>query len=132
MGDKSDNLPGIKGLGPKKLFKLYPELTGNEKYTLKEAYQKATDNVEEHGLFGNIHLFKRQLEINYELMSLEDIELLEADQNDLDELIQTEPFNFNKARFLAMYEKDLLGRGIPNVEYWLTEVFSQLSNYKLK
>jgi DNA polymerase I len=132
MGDKSDNLPGIKGLGPKKLFKLYPELTGDEKYTLKEAYQKATDNVEEHGLFGNIHLFKRQLEINYELMSLEDIELLEADQNDLDELIQTEPFNFNKARFLAMYEKDLLGRGIPNVEYWLTEVFSQLSNYKLK
>jgi len=132
MGDKSDNLPGIKGLGPKKLFKLYPELTGNEKYTLKEAYQKATDNVEEHGLFGNIHLFKRQLEINYELMSLEDIELLEADQQDLDELIQTEPFNFNKARFLAMYEKDLLGRGIPNVEYWLTEVFSQLSNYKLK
>ena len=132
MGDKSDNLPGIKGLGPKKLFKLYPELTGDEKYTLKEAYQKATDNVEEHGLYGNIHLFKQQLEINYELMSLEDIELLEKDQNDLDELIQTEPFNFNKARFLAMYEKDLLGRGIPNVEYWLTEVFSQLSNYKLK
>ena len=132
MGDKSDNLPGIKGLGPKKLFKLYPELTGDEKYTLKEAYQKATDNVEEHGLYGNIHLFKQQLEINYELMSLEDIELLEADQKELDELIQTEPFNFNKARFLAMYEKDLLGRGIPNVEYWLTEVFSQLSNYKLK
>ena len=132
MGDKSDNLPGIKGLGPKKLFKVYPELTGDEKYTLKEAYQKATDNVEEHGLFGNIHLFKRQLEINYELMSLEDIELLEKDQNDLDELIQTEPFNFNKARFLAMYEKDLLGRGIPNVEYWLTEVFSQLQNQKLK
>ena len=132
MGDKSDNLPGIKGLGPKKLFKLYPELTGDEKYTLKEAYQKATDKVEEHGLYGNIHLFKQQLEINYELMSLEDIELLDADQQELDELIQTEPFNFNKARFLAMYEKDLLGRGIPNVEYWLTEVFSQLSNYKLK
>ena len=132
MGDKSDNLPGIKGLGQKKLFKLFPELEGNEKYTLKEAYQKATDKVEEHGLYGNIHLFKQQLEINYELMSLEDIKLLEADQKDLDELIQTEPFNFNKARFLAMYEKDLLGRGIPNVEYWLTEVFSQLSNYKLK
>jgi DNA polymerase-1 len=132
MGDKSDNLPGIKGLGPKKLFKLYPELEGTKKYTLKEAYQKATDNVKEHGLYGNIHLFKNQLEINYELMSLEDIELLEANQLELDKLIQTESFNFNKARFLSMYEKDLLGRGIPNVEYWLTEVFSQLANYKLK
>jgi hypothetical protein len=65
-------------------------------------------------------------------MSLEDIELLEANQLELDKLIQTESFNFNKARFLSMYEKDLLGRGIPNVEYWLTEVFSQLANYKLK
>ena len=130
MGDKSDNIPGIKGLGDKKLFKLFPELTKNKTFTLKEAYQKATDNVEEHGLYGNIHLFKNQLEINYELMNLEDIELGESDQKELDELIQTDPFNFNKARFLAMYEKDLLGRGIPNVEYWLTEVFSQLSNYK--
>jgi 5'-3' exonuclease len=132
MGDKSDNLPGVKGLGPKKLFKLFPELSGTEKFTLKEAYQKATNNVEEHGLYGNIHLFKNQLEINYQLMSLEDIELLDADQQELDKLIETESYNFNKAKFLGMYEKDLLGRGIPNTEFWLSEVFSYLQNYKIK
>jgi 5'-3' exonuclease len=132
MGDKSDNLPGVKGLGPKKLFKLFPELSGTEKFTLKEAYQKATNNVEEHGLYGNIHLFKNQLEINYQLMSLEDIELLDADQQELDKLIETESYNFNKAKFLGMYVKDLLGRGIPNTEFWLSEVFSYLQNYKIK
>jgi 5'-3' exonuclease len=132
MGDKSDNLPGVKGLGPKKLFKLFPELSGTKKFTLKEAYQKSTDKVEEHGLYGNIHLFKNQLEINYKLMSLEDIELLDADQQELDKLIETEPYNFNKAKFLGMYEKDLLGRGIPNTEFWLSEVFSYLQNYKIK
>ena len=132
MGDKSDNLPGVKGLGPKKLFKYFPELTGKEKFTLQEAYQKATDNVEEHGMYGNVHLFKSQLEINHELMSLEDIELIDKDQQELDELIETNPYNFNKAKFLGMYEKDLLGRGIPNTEFWLTEVFSYLQNYKIK
>ena len=132
MGDKSDNLPGVKGLGPKKLFKYFPELTGKEKFTLQEAYQKATDKVDEHGIYGNVHLFKNQLEINYELMCLEEIELVEADQQELDELIKTNPYNFNKAKFLGMYEKDLLGRGIPNTEFWLSEVFSYLQNYKIK
>ena len=132
MGDKSDNLPGVKGLGPKKLMKFFPEIAGKEKFTLQEAYQKATDKVDEHGIYGNVHLFKSQLEINYELMCLEEVELLENDQQELDELIKTNPYNFNKARFLGMYEKDLLGRGIPNTEFWLSEVFSYLQNYKVK
>jgi len=130
MGDKSDNLPGVKGLGPKKLMKYFPEIAGEKRFTLQEAYQKATDKVEEHGIYGNVHLFKKQLEVNYELMSLEDIELLEHDKEELDNLIESSPYNFNKNRFLEMYNKDLLGRGIPNTEFWLSEVFSYLQNYK--
>ena len=130
MGDKSDNLPGVKGLGPKKLMKYFPEIAGEKLFTLQEAYQKATDKVEEHGIYGNVHLFKEQLEINYELMCLEEIQLLESDQKELDELIDSPPYNFNKNRFLEMYNKDLLGRGIPNTEFWLSEVFSYLQKYK--
>ena len=132
MGDKSDNLPGVKGLGPKKLMKYFPEIAGEKIFTLQEAYQKATDKVEEHGIYGNVHLFKSQLEINHELMSLENIQLLEHDQKELDELIDLPPYNLNKKRFFEMYEKDLLGRGIPNTEFWLAEVFSYLQKYKIK
>ena len=132
MGDKSDNLPGVKGLGPKKLMKYFPEIAGKKRFTLQEAYQKATDKVEEHGIYGNVHLFKKQLEINYELMCLEDIQLIESDKNELDNLIISPPYNFNKTKFLGMYKKDLLGRGIPNTEFWLSEVFSYLTAQKLK
>ena len=65
-------------------------------------------------------------------MSLENIQLLDKDKKELDELIDSSPYNFNKKRFLEMYEKDLLGRGIPNTEFWLAEVFSYLQNYKNK
>jgi hypothetical protein len=41
MGDSSDNLPGVKGLGPKKLYKLFPEITGDRKVTLKEIIAKS-------------------------------------------------------------------------------------------
>jgi DNA polymerase-1 len=34
MGDSSDNLPGINGLGPKKLEKLFPELKKEKVFTL--------------------------------------------------------------------------------------------------
>tara|TARA_B100000085_G_scaffold277942_1_gene299002 strand:- start:1689 stop:2717 length:1029 start_codon:yes stop_codon:yes gene_type:complete len=130
MGDKSDNLPGVRGLGPKKLFKLFPELSEQNIFTLQEAYKKASNNVEEHKLYGNIHLFKNQLEINYELMSLKDIVLLDQDQKELNTLIDSNPYDFNKRKFLKMYEEDLLGRSIPNVEFWLSEVFSYLHKYK--
>ena len=65
-------------------------------------------------------------------MCLEEIQLLESDQAELDKLIKTKPYNFNKSKFLGMYEKDLLGRGIPNTEFWLSEVFTYLQNYKVK
>ena len=36
IGDNSDNLPGVIGLGPKKLIKLFPELANDTPITLNE------------------------------------------------------------------------------------------------
>ena len=39
-GDSGDNVPGIKGIGPKTITKLYPELSSYNKMTLTEVLQK--------------------------------------------------------------------------------------------
>jgi 5'-3' exonuclease len=131
MGDTSDNLPGVKGLGPKKLFKLFPELVGDKKITLKEIIQKGLDKHEENGIYGNVWNFRKQLEINEQLMSLEEPNIPDYDLDVLNKLIKEKPFELNQTRFLQLHSSDLLERQIsPNVEFWLSSNFSYLTKYK--
>jgi 5'-3' exonuclease len=133
MGDTSDNLPGVKGLGPKKLFKLFPELVGEEKVTLKEIIQKGYDKNEENGIYGNVWNFRQQLIVNEQLMSLEDPNIPDYDIEVLEKLLTTEPYSLNQARFLQLHSSDLLERQIsPNVEFWLSNNFLYLTKYKHK
>ncbi len=133
MGDTSDNLPGVKGLGPKKLYKLFPELTGDKKVTLKEIIQKGYDKHEENGIYGNVYNFRKQLEINEQLMSLENPNIPDYDIKKLDNLLEIEPYILNQARFLQLHSSDLLERQIsPNVEFWIQNNFLYLTKYKHK
>lgn len=133
MGDTSDNLPGVKGLGPKKLFKLFPELAEEKKVTLKEIISKSLEKHEENGLYGNVYNFRKQLEINEQLMSLENPNIPDYDIKKLDELLDMEPYSFNQARFLQLHNSDLLERQIsPNVDFWLSNNFLYLTKYEHK
>jgi 5'-3' exonuclease len=133
MGDKSDNVPGIRGLGDKKLQKLFPEIFNEDKVSLKEIVQKSYDKHQEHGLYGDIYNFRKQLAINFRLMTLSELNIPEYDQVVLDELINEEPYTLNNPRFLQLHKSDLLERQIsPNVEFWLSNNFSYLTQYKHK
>ena len=70
MGDQSDNIPGITGLGPKKLIKLFPELLSNTKIELDEIISLSADKVDENKLYLAVVERRHQLFINQQLMSL--------------------------------------------------------------
>jgi len=132
MGDTSDNIPGVKGLGPKKLFKLFPELEDVNKVTLENILEKSKELVDEHGLYGDICNFKQQLLVNEQLMDLSDPDMPENSIVEIDEVLNNEPEKLDKLYFLKLYNEDKLGNSIPNVEFWLTEIFSYLQAYKIK
>ena len=132
MGDDSDNIPGVKGLGPKKLFKLFPELEGNITVTLDSIFSKSEELVNEHGLYGDIVNFKKQLLINQQLMDLTNPDLPEDSLEEIEQVLTNKPNKLDKLHFLKLYNEDRLGNSIPNTEIWLNEIFSYLQVYKLK
>jgi len=128
LGDKSDNVPGVSGLGPVKLVKLFPELTGENKVTLESMIEKSAELINENKLYLSVVERRHQLFINQQLMNLEG-DFLSPDNRLLVKQSFTECYELNKYLFHQIYVNDRLGESIPNVDNWLTEVFGYLNSF---
>ena len=128
LGDKSDNVPGVSGLGPIKLVKLFPELTSENKVTLESIIEKSAELINENKLYLSVVERRHQLFINQQLMNLEG-DFLSPDNRLLVKQAFTESYELNKYLFHQIYVNDRLGESIPNVDNWLTEVFGYLNSF---
>ena len=127
MGDKSDNVPGVTGLGPVKLLKLFPELTSNTVCTLDEIIETAAGKIDENKLYLAVVERRHQLSINKRLMTL-DGDFLSPENKQLVKDAFNSSYTLDKYIFHQMYVNDKLGESIPNVDNWLTEVFGYLNS----
>ena len=129
LGDQSDNVPGITGLGPKKLIKLFPSLGENNKLSLDEIIDISAENVDKNKLYLSIVERRHQLYINSQLMSL-DGSFLSSENKQLVKEAFNNSYNLNVPIFLQMYHNDKLGESIPNVQSWLSQIFGYLDSFK--
>ena len=129
MGDNSDNLPGIDGLGPKKVIKMFPELASDTPTTLDEILDKANSKIDEHDLYGRIVERKHQLEINSKLMNLQTMPI-SPENIDIIQRSFNSPYELNAHAFMQLYIIDKLGESIPNTPNWLNQVFGPLNSFK--
>lgn len=98
MGDSSDNVPGVSGVGPKTAAKLL-----NEYGTLEDIYQHL-DNIKQEKLRNNLATEKDKLDVSLQLVTLrKDVEVDE----DTDHLKITENLPRTLA-FLTKYKLDSL------------------------
>ena len=124
MGDNSDGIKGVKGLGKKGLLKKFPELeqpnvTLGDIVTICES--KFKDNITYARVLNSID----ELELNYKLMDLSNPMIDESDKEYLKELAEDQDLNYIPKTFLEMYDEDQIGGIIRNVEFWLQDVFEQ-------
>ncbi len=126
MGDNSDKVAGVKGLGPKKLYKLFPEL-GEKDMTLDDIYDICEAKFKENVIYARVIQTIDSLEKNYKIMDLSNPMLDENDKRYLNQVVKSEKPTYLPDQFLAMYNTDKLGNIIRNVEYWIKDVFEKLS-----
>ena len=125
MGDKSDNIEGVKGLGPKKLPKIVPYLLTQTTLDL--------DFILEHAGKGEEPMHKKivesatQLQINEELMDLKNPPISGELKLQIARLIEA-PINLlSRNDFIMMYSDDQLGNAIKAPDLWLREHFVKLN-----
>ena len=129
LGDNSDNLTGIKGLGPKTLIKEFPDLVNKPGVTLDDIYDICVKELETKKVFAKIVYDWDKVKSNYELMNLlqprlGDYEIIHI----LDKLKQPIP-PLQATTFVRMLEADQIEALNKNVEGWL-EIFRPLTTYQ--
>lgn len=128
-GDRGDNIHGVSGLGEIKIFKLFPELSGQQPISLDDIIKISADKREEHSLYNKIVVLKEQLETNKLLMDLDNPNIPKPDIDYIKSFLEQEPNKLNISKFLFMYNKDLLGNAIPNTHEWLINTFGYLNKF---
>jgi DNA polymerase-1 len=124
MGDNSDKVKGVKGLGEKKLYKLFPELSEKD-MSLDDIYNICEGKFKENVIYARIIQHIDDLEKNYKIMDLSNPMLDENDKKYLTQVVKTNEYNYLPDQFVAFYNEDKLGGMIRNVEFWVKDVFEK-------
>ena len=132
LGDKGDNVPGVKGIGAKTLVKLFPQLKEEEKFRLVVLLEHAKQNIAKSKHYGDILNFSYQLDINRKLMDLHSPNIPVEDKELLDALIASPNNGYDPTKFVKLYNEDLLGKTLLSPQIWLSETFAKLTQYQLK
>ena len=128
LGDNSDKIPGVQGLGPKKLYKLFPELLGG-KITLDDIFSISEAKYKENVIYSRVIFNSESIEKNHKLMDLSNPLVDENEKAIIEELVEARSYNLKLKEFLKLYHEDGLVNVLKNVDYWINDTFKVLSGF---
>ena len=125
MGDNSDGVTGIKGLGPKGLFKRFPELATKD-LSFDDLIDLAETKLKEHVVYARVLHDIPLLEDKYRVMDLSNPMMDDKDKMFIDKFVEHTHLNFLPDTFVEMCNEDQLGNLIRNTDYWVRDIFKDL------
>jgi DNA polymerase-1 len=128
LGDSSDKIKGVQGLGPKKLFKLFPELT-YQKMTLDDIFDISEAKYKENVLYSKVVFDNEHLRKNYLIMDLSNPLVDDGEKKHIENIIKQPIEKTKSADFLRLYHEDGLNHVLSNAEYWIRDTFKVLNSF---
>ena len=129
-GDKSDNIPGIKGVALKTIKKCLPLLQNDQIVSIEEVLQYIEDNEVTKNVKSMLtEENKNQLKLNNDLMQLNDVNISGNAKLKIKDIVDEPIQQLIKFEFTKMFLKDKLFQSLPNVDSWLLTTFSTLNKY---
>ena len=125
LGDNSDKIKGVKGLGEKGLLKKFPELVEKD-MNWDDILNICENKISDHVVYARIIHGQDDLEKNYKIMDLSNPMLSKEDKEWLDEVVESNDLSYYPDQFVAMYNEDQMGGLIRNVEFWVKDCFQNL------
>ena len=130
MGDKSDNVAGIKGIGEKTLLKMFPELSNDDLFALDEVLVKANSvgfskKKDKEFTPGVINKFKvlaenaDLLRLNHRIMQLQDPEISNEAKRFIYSTVGEHPGRFNDLKLMMMFIEDKLEKTVKTFDPWV-------------
>jgi DNA polymerase-1 len=129
MGDGSDKIAGIKGLGPKKLPKMFPQLFEDKLCTLDDVFDIAKNNYEKHDVYCRIIMDYEKLKDSKKVMDLGNPILDSQEKELILESVKSSAFKLDIPTFIKLYNQDGLGNILKNIEFWLRDNWSIIDRY---
>ena len=118
LGDNSDNLQGVKGLGIKTIVSEFPKLL-TEKVNLDYVYKVAEEKLENKKIFPKIiHNWGRVI-TNFELMDLHNTVLDNVEIQYVEDTLKEEIPDLQSGAFLHLLDQDKIEGITKNTEGWL-------------
>ena len=125
-GDKSDNIPGIKGCGIKTLLKRFPELEEDRYISFDEFFQLCEDKKGKIKIYDDILVHKEQILMNRNIMELSDLHIPTNKKMHILDRFNSEDIEFDKLQFIRVGTKYKILQNWRDINDWLHSTFNNI------
>lgn len=128
LGDKSDNIVGLKGAGIKTLKKAIPELFADNELTLTELRNTVSQYKKPAKVCTRLLDEFSTVELNYRLMQLYDVEVSAQSKESLINIVRKKSQGFDKPKFIRMLNEDAMWL-VKDIELYLRTVWHPIEAF---